>query len=376
MTRLPLSVIGAALVLLVGCSNDSASQGVEEPAPVEVTPPPYGSPWSSLSQWNLFTDGPGQTPADGVIPYEVNSPLFTDYATKTRFVFVPKGATIGYEDDTAWDFPVGTALVKTFAMPADLRAPDTALTLLETRVEFDEPDGWSLQTYVWDADQMDATLNIVGPVIPLDFKGEQGEAVHDDYTVPNSDECKECHQNAQTTLPLGPKTRQMNRTHDYGAGAGSENQIDHLEAAGLFAGAVPPASMRDALVDPLGSGSLSDRVRAYWDGNCSHCHTVGGYASQSSLLLDYLSTDPATNSSVNWGVCKMPTAAGGATCENQFDVVPGDPDHSIMVCRVGSTEGKVRMPPLGMMLLNQEALDLIRDWITSLAPTGCEAPTP
>src|SRR5262249_27933227 len=127
----------------------------------------------------------------GVTPYEVNSPLFTDYATKTRFLFVAKGKTIGYADDDPWDFPVGSALVKTFAMRADLRDDTSDLRVLETRVIFHEPDGWSTNTYVWSEDQKTATRDVAGPTIAMTLKGEHGETVKEQYTVPNTNECKE-----------------------------------------------------------------------------------------------------------------------------------------------------------------------------------------
>ena len=133
---------------------------------------------------------------------------------------------------------------------------------------------------------------------------------------------------------------------------------------------MPGPASRPALVDPYGTQDLGLRVRAYWDGNCGHCHNAGGYAASYGLLLDYPSTAP-TEPPVNWGKCKFPTSASN-TCGDVYDVVPGDPDTSIMACRVASTDPDVRMPPLGMQLVNQEGLDLIRAWIASLPPETCQ----
>src|SRR5690242_18396003 len=50
-------------------------------------------------------------PADGVIPYALNTPLFSNYAEKLRFVKLPAGTRAIYNDSTTFDFPVGTILI-------------------------------------------------------------------------------------------------------------------------------------------------------------------------------------------------------------------------------------------------------------------------
>jgi uncharacterized repeat protein (TIGR03806 family) len=357
----------------------SAEQKPPTP-PVEVTAPPYGMPFDTLAEWHLFSDPLHQTPADRVIPYEVISPLFSDYATKFRFLYMPKGVTINYTDTGAWDFPVGTVLVKTFAYRADSRDPSSALRLLETRLLWREPDGWSVHTYVWDDAQKTATRNVAGPIIPSDFIDPSGQMVHNDYAVPNTAQCKECHSTGNTpsmsgqangvVTPLGLKTRQLNREHDYGGTIGKANQIDHFASLGFFSAPPPGASARPSLVDPMGTSDVSTRVRSYWDGNCSHCHSKGGFASSSALLLDFPSTDPASNPPANWGICKMPTS-DPFPCGNVNDVVPGNPDASIMVCRVGTTNAKYKMPLLGGNLVDAQGVELIKAWISSLTPATC-----
>jgi hypothetical protein len=84
------------------------------------------------------------------------------------------------------------------------------------------------------------------------------------------------------------------------------------------------------------------------------------------LWLRYDLTDPETAARASLGICKMPQSAGGATCGNVLDVVPGMPDASIMICRMESEEAKVRMPPVGRNLLDEQGLALIREWIDSL----------
>jgi uncharacterized repeat protein (TIGR03806 family) len=357
--------IGMAALAAAGCNDAESTNPV--PTPVTVTPPPYGMPYDNLFDWHLFTDDTAQTPADDLLPYEVNAPLFTDYTTKTRFLHLPKDTTITYQADTAWDFPVGTVLVKNFAMPADVRKPTDNLRMLETRVLFHEPDGWTANTYVWSKDQKSATRVIVGQTIDVTFVGEDGKTIHDAYRAPKTNDCKLCH-GFKTVTPLGPKTRQLNRDHDFGGTTGVKNQIDEYAALGFFDAAPPGAAARTALVDPYGTASLDLRVRAYWDSNCGHCHTANGDSGNSALLLDYLSTDPKMPDA-NWGICKHPTAAP-QTCGHAYDVVPGDAKDSIMVCRI-SKVGEGTMPPVGVELVNQPGVDLITQWIDSLPKKTC-----
>lgn len=369
-------LLSALAALSPGC--DSGETQPDPDPPVQVTPAEFGSPYDTLSEWHLFSDAAQQSPAERVVPYDVIAPLFSDYTSKWRFLHVPKDAVIGYLADDVWDFPVGTILVKTFAYADDLREPNGPRRLLETRLFWHEPDGWSAHTYIWNDEQTEAFREVGGKFIPLDFIGGDGQSVHNDYRVPNTNECADCHHvddvaGAAIVGPLGPKTWQLDRSFDYGAGP--VNQLDHLASLGLFDAEVPAASDRDRLVDPTdASEDLSLRARSYLDANCSGCHRQGGSATQSDLQLDFRSTDPAGSQPSMWGVCKVPTSAGGATCGLTYDIVPGEPDQSIVVCRMQSTDIEARMPPLGSKIVHEEGLELMREWIASLEPAVCGAP--
>jgi uncharacterized repeat protein (TIGR03806 family) len=338
-----------------------------------VTPAPEDEPFTTLAEWHLFSDARKQTPAPRVVPYEVISQLFADYATKYRFLYVPDGALIGYSATATWDLPVGTILVKTFSYLTDTRDPSRGERLLETRLLVHESAGWAPHTYVWNQEQTSATLKVGGDIIDGTFIDASGSARTNSYIVPSENDCRSCHGRLGHTDTLGGRTRQLDRDHDYGAGP--ENQLDHLARLGLFDRAPEPKGERVHLVDPLGTAPVPERVRSYFDGNCAHCHRPGDFAASSTgFWLDYESTDPLTARAANWGLCKQPTAAGGATCGHQFDLVPGSPDDSILVCRVESTLPKVRMPPVGRNLVHAEGAALIREWIQGQAgPCGAPA---
>ncbi len=327
-----------AALLLLSCGDGGTTDGAPE----------------RLSEWGLFADGLSQTPADGVLPYTVVSPLFSDYAAKHRFIRVPEGTTAGFTADGAWDFPEGTVLVKTFAFLADRRDPDAGERIIETRLLVLEEGRWNPYVYLWDGD--DAFLNQVGARVDVDWIHDDGAPRSLTYRVPNAAQCANCHGGLGDVLPLGPRTLQMDHS----------GQLEELAAAGLFAEALP--AERDALVDPEDlAATLDERARAYLHANCGHCHRDQGSAGQSGLWLTADVTE-----ALQLGVCKRPVAAGSAAGGRTFDIVPGAPDESVMVYRMESDEAGIKMPELPSQLVHPEGVALIREWIAAMEPAGCD----
>ncbi|MFO0749554.1 MAG: hypothetical protein U1F43_28370 [Myxococcota bacterium] len=352
----PLALAVTLLALLSACGDDAGGGA--------VSPAPAGAPWKKLSQWHLFKDGPGQVPNDGVYAYDVTSPLFSDYTAKHRFFWLPDGAKITYRDDKAWDLPVGAIVIKSFGYVRDLRDPSQGERVLETRLLVREPGGWIPHTYVWDADDKDAVLQAAGDFVNASWIDASGATQTHRYVVPNTNECQECHGKEPLTSLLGLKTAQLE-------GLAGENLIDSYQADGLFATAPSAPADRPRYAAPDDeSASVSDRARAYVDANCAHCHNPDGDAKAKALYLDFAHTAP-TGSPVDWGTCKIPTSAGGATCGYTYDIVPGDSGHSVMICRMESAIGADQMPPLGRSFVHAEGVALIKAWIDSMTPDDC-----
>lgn len=316
-------------------------------------------PQKLLSAYGLFADGAAQAPSAGVVPYDLQVPLFTDYAEKYRFVYVPEGQQATYDETEVFNFPVGSVLVKTFAYPADLRQPDKDLKLIETRLLIHQETGWNAWAYVWNEDQTDATLKVAGKVLPLEFVDLAGEAQSINYVVPNKNQCKGCHSYDRAVTPIGPKARNLNKDFHYAAAA--ENQIMHWSAAGILTGApaedqLPVVPAIDDVMAPIG-----DRARAYLDINCAHCHRAEGPGSTSGLFLTYGEDTPVT-----WGYEKRPVAAGRGSGGFTYDIAPGNAAESILLYRMQSTDPGVMMPEVGRTMAHDEGLALIRDWINQL----------
>ncbi len=358
-----LGWVAAGLVASMGAACDDGDGGAQG----GVNPAPPGKPWATLDEWRLFEDHARQIPAEGVVRFEVIAPLFSDYTSKHRFVWLPEGAAITYRDDGAWELPVGAIVVKTFAYPRDLRDPSAGERILETRLLVHEPSGWVPHTYVFDEAQTKAERKVAGAYIEASWIDESGATREHRYVVPTTVECQECHGKAPETRLLGVKTAQLDRP-----GLDGENQIERMAGLGLFVNTPSGAAVRRrfAAADDE-SASLELRARSYLDANCAHCHSAAGDADSKALYLDFASTDPIEDPPANWGVCKLPTSAGGATCGHVFDVVPGDADTSVMVCRMESTRGADQMPPIGRGLVDAEGVALVRAWIDAMEPAGC-----
>lgn len=97
-------------------------------------------------------------PNTGVTPYDLNTPLFSDYAVKYRTVWLPPGTSVTYQDTARFEFPVGTVLTKSFGFPADFRVANAPVKWLETRVIVHAQNGWQGASYVWNDAQTEATV--------------------------------------------------------------------------------------------------------------------------------------------------------------------------------------------------------------------------
>jgi hypothetical protein len=152
-----------------------------------------------LSSYRFFVDGANQVPNDRVLPYDLNTPLFSDYAIKPRFVWMPEGVSATYADLASFEFPVGTVLLKTFAYPYDFRDPSLGERLIETRLLVRRPAGWDVVTYLWNEDESEARRRVIGAGIDVSFIDESGGERAFRYQVPNTNQCRECHEEVEAS---------------------------------------------------------------------------------------------------------------------------------------------------------------------------------
>jgi uncharacterized repeat protein (TIGR03806 family) len=314
-----------------------------------------------LSEYQLFEGNPAlQKPAKGVMPYTLNAPLFSDYAYKVRFVKLPDNQYVNYNSDSVFSFPVGTVIAKTFYYPHDFKNEKKGRRLLETRILIHEEKGWIALPYIWNDEQTEAFLEVAGGTTNVNFKDDKGAKQAFEYTIPNKNQCKGCHEKSGVLTPIGPSARQLNGDFYYAESI--ENQLIKWKNAEILRGVPDDINSIPKFVNYSDiKANINDRAKAYLDVNCAHCHNRQGPAQTSGLFLDWLTTD-----STAYGFYKTPVAAGRGSGNLKYSIVPGKPHESILLYRMQSLDPGVMMPELGRSRLHTEGLQLIKDWISQL----------
>lgn len=324
-----------AAAVATSATPSGTSENVIESATVPATLSAFG-----------FFDGSAGRPSSALIPYQLRTPLFSDYATKQRFIYLPPGAIVAAGTDGRLVFPVGTALIKSFGYPA----ASGELNVIETRVLLHRPEGWVALPYVWRTDGTDADLRVGGTRLAVNFENE-GTKTAINYGVPNKNQCKQCHASADEITPIGPVWQNM----QFPRSGDRERMTKMLPTLALLE---PFAQWDDAK-----SGSLEQRARQYLKVNCGHCHAPQGSASNSGLFLDGSASELAA-----FGIGKRPVAAGRASGDLDFVIAPGKPDESILIRRMESTDPGIAMPELGRATVHREGVSLLRQWIAAMPP--------
>ena len=289
---------------------------IAPPRPSDDTPLPQ-----KLSETGCVEpDNPRQA-ASGLIPYTVNVPLWTDGATKDRWMAIPDNTGITLNEEGDWIFPVGSVFLKHFYLEGQP---------IETRLFVRHDDGeWAGYSYEWDDNGTDATL--------LE-RGKRQKIGEQTWIYPHRSQCLKCHTKAVGGI-INVETAQMNRLHTYRPTGRTALQIDTLAHIGLLEKntlteekqAFPELTDKTA---PIGQ-----RARAFLHANCSYCHRP-----RSTGPHDYRITAPLS-----------------ALCDGYL-LTPGEPENSRISQRLHCGE----MPPIGTTVINQEGIAIIDEWINSL----------
>ena len=300
-----------------------------------------------LSSFGFF-EGSAAKPSTALLPYALRTPLFSDYAEKQRFLYLPPGKSYTVDQMGRLQFPVGSALIKSFGYH------DAAgnLNIIETRLLLHRAEGWVALPYVWNADGKDATLKIGGARKAVEFAKPDGTKMAISYAVPNKNQCKQCHSTKDAVMPVGPVWQNL--------------AFETAKARAYFAkrGELPsslPAA--EAKWDDAKSGTVEERALAYLRVNCGHCHKPTGSASNSGLFYDDHERNPAA-----LGIGKRPVAAGKGSGNFDFVIEPGHPERSILTYRMKSVDPGIAMPELGRASAHDEGVALLGAWIKSMKP--------
>ena len=323
-----------------------------------------------LSETGCFVDLPTRSPAADLVPFAVNSPLWSDGTGKRRFIVLPPGARAVVETNDSGNLdilaPIGTVWIKEFAIDLDAAQPD-ATRPLEMRFIVRGASTWGFFTYRFDEDANEAWLIPDGEAQneTLVLRGTGGTAGRRElpYVYPSRAQCRTCHSSA-TERVLGFRVDQLNRRMDYDGVR--EEQLVALHEAGVLTrlttdGTTPDPDAFPALVDPRDDSQDPEaRARSYLHSNCSHCHRPLGQSS-SALNLDLRIERTLEETHLCDEVQFFAP-------EGTLRIAPRDPDASYVIQRLETEDPFLRMPPLGRTLPDFDGgVRALRFWVSGLS---------
>jgi len=350
---------GLAALVLIGCGAEGATGPALEPRPEVQTCLPdvsEGMP-ALLSDTGCFTDLKTLEPGPDLIPYDVNSALWTDGAFKPRYMVVPSPKRITIEEDGSWVFPDGSILIKAFGFEFDSGDPGSR-RVVETRFMVRRDGQWDYWTYQWNEEGTEGELLEKRKTVEYTLRHDGTPKVIE-YLFPEREDCTTCHGMAINDV-LGPKTGQLNRDRDYdGVVANQLVAMAEIDLLALDADEEIDPAAEPRMANPQnGEGTLGERARAYLDANCAHCHRPDGYANSGDHGLDFRYQVPLEHT----GICDPMKYFEWVGVPR---LAPGNPDGSGILQRF-LLQDELRMPSIGTSTIDAFGNSLLRDWIAQL----------
>ncbi|NHM07261.1 hypothetical protein G4D82_08520 [Flavobacterium sp. CYK-4] len=352
--------------------SDASKQSTAVVAPVRFDL--SAVPFPKLSDYHFFI-GPLKNlkPNYKVLPYEPASVLFSDYAHKKRFVWMPRGTKATYNgDNKTLELPVGAVLIKNFYY--DRVLPNNTTRIIETRLMIRKASGWIFAEYVWNAEQTEAYYDMEGSFTPISWMDENNLVKETNYRIPSEAQCAICHKRKElvndvevtTYIPIGIKPQNLNFNYNYGNTV--RNQLNMWIQQGYLQNNFSLPTPENTIIDYNDSSKpLELRVRSYVDINCSHCHSEGRHCDYRPMRFAFSDTGlPNGAGRTNLGVCVNTEDMQGFPEDLGTIVNPGSTDRSMLYYRINTTNETFRMPLHGRTMIHQEGVALIGQWINSL----------
>lgn len=349
-------VFFSTITTLLSCGSDDSGEYSELPDTSPVVMDLDAVPYPNLSDYNFFEgEMKSLNPVKGVIPYDLNSTLFTDYALKKRFVWMPENVKASYvSDNDVLNFPNGVVLIKNFYY--NNVQPDNNTRIIETRLMIKKEGKWIFADYIWNEEQTEATLNMSGSFTNISW--QQGDEIKTtNYRIPSRIECFTCHKSQQDSLPIGPKPQNLNKLFNYSDGA--KNQLTKWVEQGYLENNLP-TDITTSIDWTDKTQPLELRVRSYLDINCAYCHREGSHCDYRPIRLAFNETVTPSN----LGICIEPQEFINNSLTHIIS--RGSAERSEMYYRLNSVLENERMPLLGRTIQHTEALELMDEWISSM----------
>jgi hypothetical protein len=359
------STVGAAVVLALACALLALA------TPPSALARGMGGAWAlagqdaahgphapaMLSETGLYSEPATLLVDPRHLAFSPQYPLWTDGATKRRWISLPPGSAIDASDPDAWVFPAGTRFWKEFAFGG---------RPVETRYIERRSDGtWLFAAYEWMDDGRDARLAPASGRRGAYALGE-GRA----HTIPGVTDCKVCHE-GQATPVLGFSALQLSADRDPAAPHAEVLpapgvDLRFLRETGLITGLPDslPVDARIAAASPMERAAIG-----YLHGNCGHCHNDEGPLRNLVLSLRH-QVGQSGDGAAGGGEPAIATTAGRRAIKLGADgtlrIAPGDPDRSLLLRRMASRLPAIQMPPLGSVVPDDDAIALLGAWIDAM----------
>ena len=358
-----------SLFIFISCSDKEDYTPIS-PVTVDLTQVPY----PKLSDYKFFEgELKNLIPSLNVLPYEPASSLFSDYAHKKRFVWMPVGTKATYSaDGKVLELPVGAVLIKTFYYDnVQNTNPVGATRIVETRLMIKKATGWTFAEYVWNTEQTEAYFDLAGSNTEITWKDENEVIKTTNYRIPNEVQCIICHKNKEmigstqvdTYIPIGIKPQNLNFSYSYNNG--TMNQLSKWKEQGYLEGNFTmPTAENSAINYNDNTKPLELRVRSYLDSNCSHCHAPDRHCDYRPVRFAFSETG-GDNGRTNMGVCVDTEDFSFAPALTKI-IKPGATNRSMLFYRLNTTEESFRMPLHGRTIIHEEGVAMMQEWINSL----------
>ncbi len=359
--------------IMFSCSKTEDDTYVSIPAvDVDLSQVPY----PKLSDYKFFVGAlKDLNPSDELLPYQPASSLFSDYAHKKRFVWMPKGLKASFNTDhTILELPVGAVLIKSFYYEnVQNVSPVGATRIVETRLMIKKTDGWMFADYVWNAEQTEAYYDVDGSFTEITWKDENNAIKSANYRIPSMSQCIVCHkekvnpdtpQETMKYIPIGIKPQNLNGNYQYGNV--TKNQLQAwIDRGFLDAGFTFPTEANTTIDYNDTSQSLFLRARSYVDANCAHCHMTNRHCDYRPMRFAFSETGSLSGLR-NMGVCVDTQDMQGFDPNLNKIINPRNPEQSMLFHRINTIDETIRMPLHGRTIIHEEGINLMRDWINSL----------
>jgi uncharacterized repeat protein (TIGR03806 family) len=320
-----------------------------------------------LSETGIFTDLNTLAVTDGIVPYDLVESFWSDGALKRRWIAIPNNGThntpeeqIDYSENGDWDFPVGSVLIKHFDLRVDDDNPSVTRKI-ETRLMIMGHDNkFYFLTYNWNQAQTDAVLQTVELDEPVDIAIAGGGTRTQTWHFPSNSECLACHNDANKGA-LGLRSRYLNKDYTYDETGITANQLVTLSHLGILDETITDSDTPAILTGTSiydANATLDEKARSYLDLNCAYCHRTetGNRAAFDLRLINSLESTNLLNAGI----------LSPLGIPDEEIVFPGDASKSILYHKMNSVDPAIMMPPLSKGIIDQDAVDLIEEWINQL----------